>query len=643
MAECFRKAKKRPMLDEDYPAVQMPPASGDLSRPSSSSKHYNCPICQKIFMQPYSTVCGHTFCSPCIMNLLHTGECPKCPICGTQLDKFNARIFPNHMVASMADEELQRTIAKRNRRIQDPANDFQKIHELCDDITQISELSSIQKVCDMVLNRRMELQMKSEHRKHLLMDDFLDQMIHNRQMNMETIKEELELLKADKLRIKSVMETDQQSRAVPDATASTSEVSMEVAGEGAMASFPAKVPNIDSEFEKFRGRMTRHFDGLSAAYFESRKKPSPTSIEENAVSQNRLVGSCAADIDEFSEVLRGMSQYGEIRKLAQLNYNCEATPVLSIVSSIEFDKDGEYFVVAGVTKKIKVYDYEAVVGNKTGIHHSKAELSCSSKISNVSWNPYTKSLLASSDYDGTVQLWDTNTTQKLRSFKEHEKRCWTVQFNNVDPHLMASGSDDSKVKLWSVSTDKSVGTIDARVNVCCVYFSPTSRNHLVFGCADHCVHLYDIRYPLRAVNVFRGHRKAVSYVKYCSENEVVSASTDSNLRVWDVNTGQCLRTMKGHTNEKNFVGLATDGNHIVCGSENNNLYLYYKGLSNPLMNYDFATSSEGSSEISEFAMTAPNNEITGGSDFVSAVCWKKNSNVVVAANSQGTTQILQLV
>jgi hypothetical protein len=29
--------------------------------------------------------------------------------------------------------------------------------------------------------------------------------------------------------------------------------------------------------------------------------------------------------------------------------------------------------------------------------------------------------------------------------KEHEKRCWTVQFNNVDPHLMASGSDDAKV------------------------------------------------------------------------------------------------------------------------------------------------------------------------------------------------------
>ncbi|VDK35221.1 unnamed protein product [Anisakis simplex] len=49
--------------------------------------------------------------------------------------------------------------------------------------------------------------------------------------------------------------------------------------------------------------------------------------------------------------------------------------------------------------------------------------------------------------------------------------------------MMASGSDDAKVKLWSLLSDRSVGSIDAKVNVCCVYFSPTSRHSLVFGSA----------------------------------------------------------------------------------------------------------------------------------------------------------------
>ena len=36
------------------------------------------------------------------------------------------------------------------------------------------------------------------------------------------------------------------------------------------------------------------------------------------------------------------------------------------------------------------------------------------------------------------------------------------------------------------------------------------------------------------------------------------------------------RSFTGHVNEKNFVGLATDGDYVTCGSENNGLYVYYK-------------------------------------------------------------------
>lgn len=51
--------------------------------------------------------------------------------------------------------------------------------------------------------------------------------------------------------------------------------------------------------------------------------------------------------------------------------------------SIEFDKDGEYFVVAGVTKKIKVYEYSSVIEDTVGIHYPLVELQCMSKIRSV--------------------------------------------------------------------------------------------------------------------------------------------------------------------------------------------------------------------------------------------------------------------
>ena len=134
--------------------------------------------------------------------------------------------------------------------------------------------------------------------------------------------------------------------------------------------------------------------------------------------------------------------------------------------------------------------------------------------------------------------------------KEHEKRCWSVDFNLMDPKLLASGSDDAKVKLWSTNLDNSVASIEAKANVCCVKFSPSSRYHLAFGCADHCVHYYDLRNTKQPIMVFKGHQKAVSYAKFVSCEEIVSGSTDSQLKLWNMGKTYCLHSFKGYINEK---------------------------------------------------------------------------------------------
>lgn len=54
------------------------------------------------------------------------------------------------------------------------------------------------------------------------------------------------------------------------------------------------------------------------------------------------------------------------------------------------------------------------------------------------------------------------------------------------------------------------------------------------GCADHLIHYYDLRNISQPLHVLSGHGRAVSYVKFLSNNELASASTDSTLRLWDV-------------------------------------------------------------------------------------------------------------
>ena len=92
--------------------------------------------------------------------------------------------------------------------------------------------------------------------------------------------------------------------------------------------------------------------------------------------------------------------------------------------------------------------------------------------------------------------------------------------------------------------------------------------------------------------------------RFLSRDEIVTASTDSSLRLWSIRaggasaaaggtssgtgqqqvpshggadeaadggllSGAAVRTFSGHTNERNFVGLAVHGDYIACGSETN--------------------------------------------------------------------------
>ena len=57
----------------------------------------------------------------------------------------------------------------------------------------------------------------------------------------------------------------------------------------------------------------------------------------------------------FRNQLRGITRYSAFQDIATLfNGELPVTSGSSIVSSIEFDKDGDFFAVGGVTRKIKV-------------------------------------------------------------------------------------------------------------------------------------------------------------------------------------------------------------------------------------------------------------------------------------------------
>lgn len=317
----------------------------------------------------------------------------------------------------------------------------------------------------------------------------------------------------------------------------------------------------------------------------------------------------------------------------------------SIVSSIESDRSGGLFATAGVLKQINLFNLNNIIDNEqTPFFHNypSLEIKCKSKISCLSWNSFHESKLCSSDYDGVLNLYDTSSGKLCSSWAEHEKRCWSVDTSLLDPKKLISGSDDCKVKVWSQTNPKSILTIDMKVNVCSVRFSPKDVNLIAVGAADHRVLLFDMRKPSVPVLNQKNHSKSVSYVRFNdSGTSLISASTDSTLKLWNQNTTQWKveKEMSGHLNEKNFVGLSVNRDSLIAtGSEDNTVVIYDQNIPGPVLKYQMRTSCPltGSIMDDEFGT------------FISSVSWanrfdKDGNSILLSANSTGNISIISVI
>ncbi|KAH0467011.1 hypothetical protein IEQ34_004249 [Dendrobium chrysotoxum] len=347
--------------------------------------------------------------------------------------------------------------------------------------------------------------------------------------------------------------------------------------------------DIQEKIRSKSSRIMKNFQNLEVSYFSSRClsiKPtgkftsrkllatnlsSGSTIKTEGISVDYLAskeGNCGRRMGEwvnpFFEDLCKYLSFSKFKVRAELKQR-ELLNSSSLICSLAFDRDKEFFATAGLNRKIKVFEFDAIINQDPDVHYPVIEMASKSKLSNICWNGYLKNQIASSDFEGVVQLWDVTSCKVSLEMREHEKLVWSVNYSLVDPTKLASGSDDGTVKLWKINQailllhllyGRSTGTIRTKANVCSVEFPPDSSGALAIGSADHNVYYYDLRNISLPLRTFVGHAKTVSYVKFVDSSTLVSSSTDNSLKLWDLSVSTSrvvdnpIQTFTGHTNVK---------------------------------------------------------------------------------------------
>ncbi|KAJ9153583.1 hypothetical protein P3X46_027009 [Hevea brasiliensis] len=222
-------------------------------------------------------------------------------------------------------------------------------------------------------------------------------------------------------------------------------------------------------------RLMKNFKKLESAYFLTRcwpVRPSGTpftrhspvssdgrgsivvtersSINNLAPKEQHIESRRSGWINPFLEGLCRYLSFNKLKVKADLKQG-DLLNSSNLVCSLSFDRDGEFFATAGVNKKIKVFECDTIINENRDIHYPVVELASRSRLSCVCWNSYIKSQIASSNFEGVVQVWDVTRSQLLTEMREHERRVWSIDFSSADPTVLASGSDDCSVKLWNIN------------------------------------------------------------------------------------------------------------------------------------------------------------------------------------------------